>query len=322
MHSRFFAILASTLIIGVSGVSAQTAIQPELRPSSLRINMQNDMPNNGDFTVAPTRFVLPMQPGEERTIEVQITNRRGTPAIFALSTEDFTADAAQDGNPQFLPENTDSPYTARRWITPEVTRVQLLHGERAFIRVTVKAPANAEPGDHQAALIVKRELAAKPTSGFGLESRVAALFIMSIPGNIVQEGSLNDIQPRRSLNWWLPVFLRMDGSNNGTVHMAPQGTVDIRNIFGIVVDQIPIENWIILRASDRSREIQWSPRFALGRYTATTSLTAFADSPLNIVSASFWVIPILPLLLLLLAIFTVSFGVRYIGSTFELRWKK
>lgn len=321
MHRRLFAILAGTLVLAASGVSAQNAPNPALRPPELRINMQSDTPNNGDFTVAPTRFVIPLRPGEERVMEVQITNRRGSPAVFALSTEDFTADPGQDGNPQFLPQDTDGPYTARKWITPETNRFELLHGERAYVRVTVRAPANAEPGDHQAALIVKRELAQKPTSGFGLESRVAALFILSVAGEVVQDGSMVGMEANRAMNWWLPVFLRMEASNRGTIHMAPEGAIAIRNIFGIVVDEIPIDNWIILRSSNRSREIQWSPRFALGRYTATSNLKAFNGRDLNVVSTVFWVIPVLPVLLLLLAIFTVSFGVQYVSSRFELKRK-
>lgn len=288
---------------------------------SVQINMQNDTPVVGDFTVGPARVILPMAPGGERTVEIQLTNREGSRASFNLSTEDFSADAEHDWTPTFYESTLEGPYPARTWIEPEVDRLELRHGERAFIRVTVRVPQDAEPGDHQAALIATRDVTADGGGGFTVVSRVAALFIISVEGDIVQEGYVDQLTTQRYFNWFLPVRFSLSARNLGTVHMIPSGAVDVRNIFGITVDEIPFLNWVILRESSRTKEFEWQPRFALGYYRAVTDLKAFDGRALAPVSTSFWVIPLLPVLVLLFLIFLVSFIVQYFFARFEIRRK-
>jgi hypothetical protein len=290
-------------------------------PQSVRINVQNDTPAVGDFTVGPARLLLTMKPGEERNVEIQITNREGRRAAFDLTTEDFVADQEREGTPTFFADDTEGPYPARAWITPQVPRLELNHAERAFVNVTIKVPNDAEAGDHQAALIVTRDVESQPEGGFTIVSRVAAMFIITVEGDIVQEGYVDSLESRRYFNWFYPAFLRLSSRNLGTVHMIPTGSIEIRNIFGIVVDEIPVKNWVVLRDSSRARTFEWHPRFALGYYRASTDLTVFDGRPLQPVSAGFWMIPLLPLLLLLFLIFLVSFLVQYFFSRFEIKRK-
>lgn len=317
-------VLLAALFFSVTKADAATtpSVNQLLRPPSLRINVQSDTPVLRDFTLGPTRFILSMAPGEERTVDVELTNRNGDTSIFNLTTEDFIANAEQEGTPMFFAEGLDSSYSARRWITPEIRRVQLLHADRAFIRVTVRVPQNADAGDHQAALIITREVPPTEESGINIVSRVASLFVISVQGDIIENGLIKSLTASKSLNWSLPVYLRLAAKNTGTVHMIPTGTVEIRNIFGIPVDDVPFKDWVVLRESERSRDFTWLPRFALGRYTASTDFTAFNGRHLESVSTSFWVIPLLPVLVILLLIFIVSFLVQYLMARFEFRRKE
>jgi hypothetical protein len=286
------------------------------------MNVQDQTPVLNDFTLGPTRFLLSMLPGDTQTVDVELTNREGKPMIYDLSTEDFIADPGREGTPTFFGDGIDGPYPARLWVTPEIRRVELNHGERAFIRVTVRVPRGSDAGDHQTALIVTRETKPAPNAaGFNIVSRVASLFVITVQGNVVEKGSILNLSARHTLNWFLPVFLHMEGRDDGTVHMLPVGSVQIRNIFGILVDEIPFTDWVILRNSSRAIDFTWGPRFALGRYTATTHFTAFNGHALQDVTTSFWVVPLLPVLLILLAIFFVSFLVQYFFSRFEIRTK-
>ncbi len=317
-------VLLAAFFLSITQLHAATVpgVNPLLRPQSLRINSQSDTPNLGDFTLGPTRFLMTMAPGEERTVDVELTNRNGETAIFRLTSEDFTSSAEQEGTPSFFEDTLDGPYSARRWISPEIRRVQLLHADRAFIRVTIRVPANAEAGDHQAALIVTREDPPSQQSGINIVSRVASLFIISVSGEVIENGLISNLSVSKHLNWSLPVHLRVTAKNTGTVHMIPTGIVQIRNIFGIPVDEVPFKDWVVLRDSTRSRTFDWAPRFALGRYTASTDFTAFNGRHLAAVSTSFWVIPLLPVLLILLLIFIVSFLVQYWMARFEVRRKE
>ena len=313
----------SALLLGLAlhAVVPVALAQTPNRPESLRVNVQNDTPAVGDFTVGPARVILNMAPGEERTVEVQITNREGRLAAFDLSTEDFSSDPEREGTPIFSPPDEDGLYPARTWIEPETDRLELRHAERAFLRVTVRVPSDAEPGDHQAALIVTRDVESQPIGGFSIVSRVAALFIVSVEGDVVREGTIDSLQARRTFNWFLPAFLRLTASNTGTIHMIPMGMIRIENIFGITVDEIPVKNWVILRDSSRYRDFEWKPKFALGYYRATTDLTAYDGMAMQPVSTSFWVVPLLPVLIILFFIFLVSFLVQYVASRFEIKRK-
>lgn len=311
--------LSFFLHAGTPAVFAQEPT-PE-RPDSIRVNLQNDTPAVGDFTVGPARVVLSLDPGEEYDVELQLTNREGRLAAFDLTTEDFASDPEHDGSPMFYSDDLEGPYPAREWITPEIDRIELRHAERAFIHVKIKVPKDAEPGDHQAALIVTRDVESQPIGGFAIVSRVAALFIISVNGDVIKDGNVDSIESRRTINWFFPAFLRLSTHNNGTIHMMPEGTIDIRNIFGITVDQIPVKNWIILRESARSRDFEWHPRFALGYYKAVTNLTGFDGQPLQVVSTSFWMIPLLLVLIILFVIFFISFVVQYFFSRFEITRK-
>lgn len=317
-----FAITLATCFLFHAAIPVALAQTSQSSQGQVRINVQNDMPAIGDFMVGPARVLLSIAPGEERTVEIQLTNREGQPATFELSKEDFAADPEHEGTPTFFESSIPGPYPARSWITPEVNSITLRHAERAFINVTVRVPADAEPGDHQAALIFTRDVENQPAGGFSIVSRVAALFIITVEGDVVQEGYIDRLSAHSYLNWFFPVRLDLSARNLGTVYMSPTGTIDIRNIFGIVVDQIPVTSWVILRDSARTLTFDWRPRFALGYYRAVTDLNVYNDRKLEPVSTSFWVIPLLPVLLLLFFIFLVSFVVQYFSSRFEIRRKK
>ncbi len=322
MQSIFSRILLLCLVCATITPVAQAQSLTPNRPETLRVNMQSDTPEIGDFILGPARVFLTIPPGEERTVEIQITNRAGRLSEFTLETEDFDSDAEREGTPVFFASDLQGSYPARAWIIPEVNSMELNHSERAFLRVTVKVPADADAGDHQAALIVTRETETDSTGGFKIVSRVASLFIITVPGDIVQEGVVDELYPESYVNWLLPVSLWLTAKNTGTVHIAPVGTIDIRNVFGIIVDEVPVKDWYILRGSMRKRAFEWRPVFALGYYKATTDLVAYDGRPLPPSSAGFWVIPLLPVLLLLLSIFVVSFLVQSFSSRFEVRRKK
>lgn len=310
------AVLAAAL---GSPFSAAAQTQGPKRPPTLRVNLQSDRLPHDDFLVSPTRHSLVIPAGEKRTVDVEIYNRLAKRQDVKLGTEDFSADA--NGAPVFFDEQFSGPYTARLWMDPETERFELDPAEKAYVRVTVSVPADAEPGDHQAAVIVTRLNSDRASGAIGITARVACLFIITVPGDVRQEAHIERFVPQRVLNWFKPISLDLTLRNSGSVHAEPLGVIEIRNIFGIVVDEIPFRDWIVLRDSVRTRTLNWNPVFALGRYTARTRLTAFNGKPLELVTRAFWVFPILPVLIFLFLIFLISFLVQYFFARFEIRKK-
>lgn len=275
---------------------------------------------SGGFMLGPARFTLSLAPGESTTVDVQLTNREGVARTYDLIAEDFAADPAQEGNPQFYGDAKGGPFPAGTWLQFEARPVELEHGDQATISVTVRVPADAEPGDHQAALIVARKLE-EQADGINVIPRVASLFIITVEGEVVQDGSLSALDVRNGfLEWSVPVTLALTAQNQGTVHMQPTGEITITNLFGSTVAELPVEDFIILRDSARTREFFWEPEFALGYYRATATLTAW-NAPMEPMSVSFMVLPLLPMLITVIIVIVLLGGWHLFRSRFEIHRK-
>lgn len=313
---------ASLLAITLSCSSLPAFAQTEEATSSpIQVTPQSDIPVRNDFQLGPTRFEMEMAPGEERTIEVQVISRMGKNSNFSFETEDFGPGETESEQTHLYGKEM-GPYSAKTWLSPQVSSISLEHGDRVYIPVTIRVPTDSDPGDHYAALLAKREPTAEDTTAGGLSviSRVGVLFLVTVKGEVVKKGSLLSIATPKSLYFNLSVPLSLRGKNEGTIRLYPAGTIAIKNLLGVTVDEVPVQDWILLRNSTRSVQLSWSPRFALGRYTATTDvlLSGDATTPLSV---SFWVIPLLPVLGILVAIFLVSFLVQYFFAKFEIRKK-
>lgn len=322
--------LSATLAVVLSGVLSVPAFAAQAVNSSaassvassapvIPISQQNDIPVANDFQVGPTRFVLEMAPGEERTIKIEILSRGGEEHSYSLSVEDFSSD--ETGNDIAMYGGKDGPFSSRAWVIPGVSKINLKHGERATLPVTIRIPANAAIGDHYSTVLFQRDPnGVQP--GFNIVARVGVLLLITVKGQVIREGGLKSFGTESPFYWKLPAMLDLRYQNTGTVHLVPTGRVEIRNIFGILVDEIPVKDWYVLRNSTRGRTITWQPGFALGYYKATLTVNASANHDTETLTTSFWVIPALPVALVLLAIFIVSLIVQVFFNRFEIRKKK
>ncbi len=315
---RLRAFVASFVLASVLLPCAASVAQAE-SGAVLPVSQEGGIPMRNDFQVSPTRFVLDMDPGEERTIQISIISRSGEPYTFSTNAEDFAADERED---IVLFGDKDGPFSARAWVYPAMKSVQLNHGQRATIPVTIKVPDNAAVGDHYVAVLFQRDPKKGPEPGFNIMARVGVLLLITVKGPMVRQGQLEQFKSLLPMYWWLPATLRLQYRNEGTVHLIPSGSVQIKNIFGITVDEIPVKDWFVLRNSTRSRLITWQPRFALGYYRATVMVKTAANPDVEQLSTSFWVIPVIPVAFALIAIFFVSFVVQIFFSRFEIRTKK
>lgn len=305
-----------------SGIIAEAAADTPLRTSQqITINQQSDVEVRGDFQVGPTRYVLEMNPGEERSVELSVMSREGEQRSYAIFIEDFSVISQDNDELQFYGKGT-GPFSAKPWVTPAGSTFTLQHGERATIPVRVSVPKNAAVGDHYSVAFFEREDNDLSKGGFAMVPRVGALLLITVKGDVVRQGTLQKFTSASPLYWALPAQFVIQYKNSGTVHMVPTGMIEIRNLFGITVDEIPVRDWYVLRNSTRRRHVLWQPHFALGYYTATLNINAQGQDVATPLIVKFWVIPTIPVLLSLLVIFAVSFLVQMFFGRFELKRKK
>lgn len=287
------------------------------------------LPQN-DFVVEPGKTEVFLNPGDNMVKNIIITNRINKKVKFKLTTEDFigTDDPKQ---PVVLMGDERSPYSLKDFIVPEIREFSLELGERIVIPVTISIPENAEPRGFYGALIVSND----PSEQDGVNSkevesktriisRIGSLFLLKINGEGREEGEIKDfklIGPKKLFYQQRPEGFEVAYKNTGNVHLVPYGTIAIKNIFGKVVNTLPVDAYFVLPESTRYREINWTSGFSLGRYTAYLSLNKGYGNQYEYVNLSFWVLPWKPLLIGFLLLSLVIASLYYFLTRFELRKK-
>jgi len=150
--SAFFRIFAAVflLLVATSFANAQGTGSSLIRKEGdVKIAHESNVPVTKDFGLGPTRFQIDAAAGSTQTIQLQLTSHEGEDATFRLSTEDFSGGKTTQDSTQ-LYGDLNGPFPAKNWLKPSVSTLNLAHGERAFIPVTISIPKDAEPGDHYA----------------------------------------------------------------------------------------------------------------------------------------------------------------------------
>lgn len=294
------------------------------------IKTKIDVTPQNDFVVEPGKTEVFLNPGENMVKNISVTNRVNKTVRFKLSTEDFigTSDAKQ---PVVLLGDTNSPYSLKDFIVPEIREFSLEFGEKITIPVTVSVPSNAEPRGYYGALIVSNDPdkiegeAAKDTEGkTRIISRIGSLFLLKINGEGKEEGNIENfkiIGPTQMFYGSRPAGFEIAYKNTGNVHLVPYGTITINNIFGQVIKTLPVDAYFVLPDSTRYREVEWSDGFSLGRYTANLSLYKGYNNEFTEARVAFWVIPwkiLIPAFVIISLIVALFY---YILTRFELRKK-
>lgn len=283
--------------------------------------------NIGDFVLEQAKLEITLNPGESATRRVMITNRTGRTQEFKIVTEDFVGTDDGSAAVRFLGEAA-GPYSFRGNVIPEVTSFTLKQGERADIPVTVVAPASAAPGGYYTALIVSNVPERVPQgSGAQVISRVAQLIFTRVAGPVAESGRLRDfkLKPEQWVYGGGPYTFEILLQNDGNVHLAPYGTVTIRNVFGGEVGGAPVDAYYAMPRSMRYREILVEEKRLFGIYRAELVLHhGYKTRPDEISTASVWfvVLPWKVILAIVVAAFLLIVLARYVRRNFRLQRRR
>jgi hypothetical protein len=323
----------SFLISCVDVVQAVTktssAVTPAPVPAAYTLGALPDNKSYSDFVVGPGKIELNLNPGDTRTVEITIANRLGTPRVFNVSEEDFTG--SNDLNqPVVLLGDDRGPYSAKDVIHIPLSSVDIPHAEKAFIPVTVSIPANAQPGGLYGSVVVS--VTSNPPSGtppIGASTatnpvitRLAVLFFIRIAGPVSAEGQLSQfsLSGKKTILWNSdPVSFDMVYKNTGSIYLVPSGSISVTNMLGSPVAEIAVDPWFAMPASLRFREVTWAPPFLFGRYTAHAVINRGYASTSDQADLVFWVIPWKIILSVLIVLFIVIFGIRWIVTRFKFK---
>jgi hypothetical protein len=232
------------------------------------------------------RIEFTASPGE--TLKGTLRFWNGTDGELPVHLE--VADVSQqdeEGHAAVAEENAANSLKA--WVTAMTPDLNVFPKAEIPLDFSIAVPANADPGTHWGEILV---ITAPPdqANGTGAQVGIGVILLVRVLGEATEKLELESVSAPRFTES-PPIALEARFRNDGTVHEAPQGTIEVRNMFGglVATGTLPVRN--VLPGVVRKVEASVGNGLWLGRYTVLLSAT-YGDSPQELVARKIiWVLP-------------------------------
>lgn len=277
------------------------------------------------LSVTPTLFDVSVDPGQVWSSSVRVINPNDAPLTVFAEPVNFTS-SGERGLSSFyrLDESERVGATLPEWFDLDQTSITIEPQGTGRLPFTVWVPEDAAPGGQYAALLVSTQ--PPPGSDGGSQVRttqaVSSLFFMRVSGDVHEQGRVRSFTASKRIVEQPQNEFVLRFENQGTVHLQPQGTITIYNMWGQERGEVPVNQGtqlgIVLPEDIRTFSFGWEGAFSLldiGRYRAEVTLAYGAEQrSFTTAETTFWVIPIMGLLTVLgslaLIILTVVWLIR------------
>ncbi len=289
------------------------------------------------LTLVPPSLEYDVNPGQIVSGKIKLYNEGTAPTTVFASAANFTA-KGEDGTPNF--QFSDTPTDLTAWMALPKGGITLNAGDRLEVPFTITVPADADPGGHYASVFFGTDPSIKPEGGgqVNIRSLIGTLVILRVSGEVNESAIISEVgvEGGHATLSRLPATLFARIQNTGNVHVRPEGTVTIRNLFGGESAHLTFNdvNGAVLPRSTRRFDVMWSRisgndserggffseigaewrNFALGPYTATLTLSYGESSKPLSETIKFTVFPwrllLIEFLALALLVFLIVFGIR------------
>ncbi len=140
------------------------------------------------LTATPARVTL----DGTSAASVRVSNPGGSPVVVDVARAGFSLDLR--GRPRVVAAS-EAARAAVSWLTVRPGRFVLAAGAARSISVTSRVPRRAEPGDHDALVL----LATRPVRGTGIavRMRIGIVVVVRAPGAVVRRVELRGLRVRR-----------------------------------------------------------------------------------------------------------------------------
>ena len=267
--------------------------------------------------ISPAVKELQAYPGQSATMTISLKNVAGQELIARPEVDDFGA-SGETGQPKIFASNEDNGrFSLKTWVTP-IGDIRIGANQVKDVNITIKVPANAEPGGHYGVI---RFTALPPSlqgTGVALSASIGTLVLMKVPGNVTESlkyaefFSANKAGNKQSFFQTGPVYFVERIQNTGTVHERPKGHLLIKDMFGKQVADIAVNSLggAVLPDSVRRYDETFSKKGLLGHYTATANLVYSSGKVIESDQIGFWVLPVIPTLIILILLVALFFALR------------
>jgi len=311
LGALFFA--AITLSAAITHVNALASIPP-LAPKT---------PGEA-LEIAPPLIYLNANPGQTITTQIQIRDISSGKLLVFGRANDFVA-AGTNGDPKILFKSSPKtdPFSMKSWFAP-LPEIILKPEQTNNMTVTINVPRNASPGGHYSVI---RFSATPPSlsgkSGVALSASLGSLILLTVSGHIVQNLAItkfyttNESAKASSFFQTLPLNFAEKFKNTGNVALQPQGQVVVKDMFGKQLISMNINPLTGNVLPDSSRVFSQTlnstiigNKHLFGRYTAYLNSTYGSGNKTLTAKLTFWVIPVVPIVIIVLALIIGFFLLR------------
>lgn len=226
-------------------------------------------PDLNDIAISPSRIELPMMPGTEKTVVVNLIyssdTGKGQPTRVLAYLGDWTI--TRQGKIDFYPAGSRSN-SASPWLVYSPTEVTVIPGRSHPIRVTISVPKDATPGEHVAALFVEPRpddiKFDENRKQVRVKFRLAAVFYVMVP-TLTQDASLENLKAEATEKA-LIVTPRL--RNRGNTHVRPIYAIKLLDQNGVTVAECPeTESLPVLADSETEIPLLIEKSLSAGSYS-------------------------------------------------------
>jgi hypothetical protein len=276
------------------------------------------------FVISPVNLELNLSPGETTTQTMMIVNRLGRTADFKIEKEDFEGSQDPEKSTVFLGDDSSGVTSAKDWIKPEVTDINLNHGDRLSLPIEITVPQDASAGSHYAAVFasVNSEDQNGGKDKIQLVSRAGLLVLINVPGENKEAGQVTEFKSDKKFYKNGPVDFSTVFQNDGNVYERVRAEISIKNILGAEVGHVTVPEWVVLSNSSRRQTAEWGKTWLFGRYDAhITMFYGFGGNLKLERDVVFYAFPWHVALILILIFIVIYYLFRYLASKFEIKRK-
>lgn len=282
--------------------------------------------------ISPPVIELTANPGQTITATIRVRNVAPTELIAKGHADDFGAGTAEDGQPKLLlDEQGETRFSLKYWVQG-VPDLRLAPQELKTAIISIKVPANAEPGGHFGVI---RFTAVPPDmegTGVSLSASIGSLILLRINGTITDNVNLAEFTTgtpdkngsiKTSSNFFEtgPVGFLVRLRNGGSVHEKVQGSIAVTDTFGKNVATVAVNDkgGNVLPDSVRRFEQTLAKKNLFGHYTAKLNLTYLGGQKRISGTTGFWVIPWKLILIVILGLVILFFALKLAMRSYNKR---
>jgi len=187
--------------------------------------------------------------------------------------------------------NENTPFSLSSWIKVNPEKVIIPAGKEVAFTYTLTPPTNAEPGGHFGSIVFSTVPSAVGNTGSAISQEIAALILARIPGDAKEDAVVESITTDKNFYEFGPVHFTVRVKNNGDVHIAPFGAVEVTDMLGRKFDA-PIDPTNVLPNAVRRINATLSNRLLIGHYQAKI-IASYGSKNLPLEgSVEFWAFPV------------------------------